>query len=100
MLVATRLILFALMFVLASAVVFLCMVAVRSVLQRLISALSIHIPEAIRPLFDPSLPDVHVPIERSVWDTAGVVVITSLSGAVAIYLCVVLVEFWDLLGMM
>ena len=72
------------------------MTAVRSVLQRLISALSVHIPEAVRPLLDPSLPDGHVPLERSFWDAAGVAVLMCLTGAVGIYLCIVLLELWEL----
>jgi hypothetical protein len=100
MLVAAHLILFSLMFILASYFVCWCTLATRYVVQRLISALAIHVPEAFRAPFDPPSPGVHAPLETSFWDWAAVVVLESLTGAVGIYLCIVAIELWDVLRMM
>ena len=99
MVAAAYLILFSLMFILAADFVCWCMVAARSVVQRLMSALAIYVPEAFRAPFDPPSPGVHVPLETSFWDWAAIIVLTSLTGAIGIYLCIVVIELWDWLHM-
>ena len=91
---------FAMLFALAGAFVFSCIVIVRHILQKLLSPRLMRIHEAIKPLFDPSYDYDPAHLEKSYWLCMSVLIITFLTFALAAYLSDMIDALWDLLRML
>jgi hypothetical protein len=88
---------FLVMAVIAAAVVFLSARAVRCVLERVLMCLSIHIPETVRPLFDPSAYDPHMYTEYTFWQSMSHFILGVLTLVLAFYLFDIVTQLWSLL---
>ena len=69
----------ALLFALSGTFVFLCVVMVRKILQRLLSPRLTHIYESLKPLFDPSYDYDPTHLEKSFWLMMSTAVLTFLT---------------------
>jgi hypothetical protein len=70
---------------LAGGFVFLCIIIVRRILQRLLSPRLIRIYEALKPLFDPSYDYDPKLLERSYWMGISVLILIFLTISVAFF---------------
>ena len=76
---------FAFLSALSGAFVFLCIIIVRRILQRLLSPRLTRIYEALKPLFDPSYDYDPRLLERSFWMGMSIVIFVCLTFYIAIF---------------
>lgn len=88
---------FALVMALAGTIVFLCLVCVRVILQKLLLHRLLHIYEAIKPLFDPTYNYADTQLERAAWSYISAAILLLLTFALAIYLWELFEVLWDVL---
>ena len=84
------------MVAIAAAVVYLSARAVRSVVIRSLTYLAIHIPEPIRPLFDPSASHIEIHPEHAFWEAASGTVMAISTLVFAAYLYDIVTQLWYL----
>ena len=75
----------AFLFTLAGGFVFLCIIIVRRILQRLLSPRLMSIYEALKPLFDPSYDYDPKLLERSYWMGISVLILIFVTLSVAFF---------------
>jgi hypothetical protein len=85
---------------LSGAFVYLCIVVVKRVLQRLLSPRLTRIHETLKPLFDPSFDYDPRRLERSFWMDMSVVIFVCLTFYIAIFFDELFALLWDLVQAM
>ncbi len=87
----------ALLFAFSGTFVFLCLVIVRKILQKLLSPRLTHIYESLKPLFDPSYNYDPTHLEKSFWLMMSMVVLGFVTFALLMFFADLFEVLWDLL---